>query len=52
MKTQILKETDALCTQLDLWDPNAAAYARQIVEALVPRVNAALPTGDLSFIFL
>lgn len=41
-----------LCAWLHLTDPNAIAYAKRIVPPLHPRLTAALPTGDLSGIFL
>ena len=41
-----------LCRRLNLTDPNVEIYARYAVDQLLPRLAAALPTGDLSHIFL
>lgn len=42
---------DTLCGLLAL-SPAGAAYAWAVIPELLPRLRAALPTGDLSYIFL
>lgn len=59
--TELLQNTTAenlnarlltLCGKLGISDPKAAVYACCAADALYPRLRAALPSGDLSNIFL
>lgn len=48
---RLLAAGDGLRAALDL-APAAADYARAVITGLLPRLRAALPHGDLSYIFL
>lgn len=50
-KKRLSEAMEALCAGLKL-TPAAAEYARGLLPELLPRLNAALPGGDLSYIFL
>jgi len=41
-----------VCSELRLYDADTAEYLKATAKALCPRIRAALPTGDLSGIFL
>lgn len=43
---------EQLCSQLGITHPHAVAYACVVIDSLFPRLTAALPTGNLSYIFL
>lgn len=43
---------DTVCSKLGIFDADTAKYLKATAEALCPRIRAALPTGDLSGIFL
>lgn len=51
-KERLQMQAAGLCKKLEISDPNAAAYACAAADSLYPRLTAALPTGDLSHIFL
>lgn len=46
------EQTALLCRDLGIRDPHAVSYACAVADSLWPRLRAALPTGDLSHIFL
>ena len=51
-KNALRDASDRVCSELGINDPSSVRYLRRTAEELYPRIEAALPRGNLSGIFL
>ena len=51
-KKALADAADRVCAELGINDPSSVRYLRRTAEGLYPRIEAALPHGNLSGIFL
>lgn len=49
---RLAKAMAQVCVELELQDPKAVSYAHEVISQVQPRLEAALPSGNLEMVFL